>query len=62
VVLAHNHPSQNQIPSQADIKLTKDMVAAAKFCHITALDRVVMTSEAYYSFGDEGLFFVPLLL
>lgn len=52
---AHNHPSGNLIPSQADIKLTKDMVAAGKFLHIPVLDHVIMTSEAYYSFADEGL-------
>ena len=55
VILAHNHPSGNLIPSQADIKLTKDMVAAGKFLHIPVLDHVIMTSETYYSFADEGL-------
>lgn len=55
VILAHNHPSGNLTPSQADIKLTKDMVAAGKFLHIPVLDHIVMTSEAYFSFADEGL-------
>lgn len=31
------------------------MVAAGKFLHIVVLDHVIMTSEAYYSFADEGL-------
>ncbi len=31
------------------------MVAAGKFLHISVLDHVIMTSEAYYSFADEGL-------
>jgi DNA repair protein RadC len=55
VILAHNHPSGNLNPSQADIKLTKDMVAAGKFLHIPVLDHIIMTSETYYSFADEGL-------
>jgi DNA repair protein RadC len=55
VILAHNHPSGNLTPSQADIKLTKDMVAAGKFLHIGILDHVIVTSEGYYSFADEGL-------
>lgn len=55
VTLAHNHPSGNLNPSQADIKLTKDMVAAGKFLHIPVLDHVMMTNETYYSFADQGL-------
>lgn len=55
VVLAHNHPSGNLTPSQADIKLTKDMVAAGKFLHIPVLDHVIMTSESFLSFAEEGL-------
>lgn len=55
VILAHNHPSGNLNPSQADINLTKDMVAAGKFLHIPVLDHIIITSETYYSFADEGL-------
>jgi DNA repair protein RadC len=55
VILAHNHPSGNLTPSEADIKLTKDLVAAGKFLHIPVLDHIIITSETYYSFADEGL-------
>jgi DNA repair protein RadC len=55
VILAHNHPSGNLNASQADINLTKDMVAAGKFLHIPVLDHIIITSETYYSFADEGL-------
>lgn len=55
VILAHNHPSGNLNPSQADINLTKDMVAAGKFLHIPVLDHIIITNETYYSFADEGL-------
>jgi DNA repair protein RadC len=37
VILADNHPSGNLSPSQADINLTRDMVAAGKFLHIPYL-------------------------
>jgi DNA repair protein RadC len=50
-ILAHNHSSGNLNPSEADIKLTKDMVAAGKFLHIPVLDHVIITSETYYSFA-----------
>jgi DNA repair protein RadC len=55
VILAHNHPSGNLTASQADISLTKDLKAAGKFLHIPVLDHIIMTSESYYSFADEGL-------
>jgi DNA repair protein RadC len=41
IILAHNHPSGNLHPSQADIKLTEDMVAAGKCLHIPVLDHML---------------------
>lgn len=55
VVLAHNHPSGNLTPSQADITLTKDLVAAGKLLDIQVLDHLIFTDSAYLSFADEGL-------
>ncbi len=55
IIVTHNHPSGNLNPSQADITLTKDLKAAGKFLHIPVLDHIIVTSEAYYSFADEGL-------
>jgi DNA repair protein RadC len=55
VILAHNHPSGNLTPSQPDIDLTKKLVAAGKILDIQVLDHIILTSESYYSFSDEGL-------
>ena len=55
VIISHNHPSGNLQPSEADKKLTKDLKDAGKFLHIPVLDHIIMTSESYYSFADEGL-------
>lgn len=55
VIISHNHPSGNLMPSEADRKLTKDLRDAGKFLHIPVLDHIIMTSEGYYSFADEGL-------
>jgi DNA repair protein RadC len=55
IILSHNHPSGNLSPSQADIDLTKKMKEAGKFLEVSVLDHIIMTSEAYYSFADEGL-------
>lgn len=54
VIIAHNHPSGNLNPSQQDIELTKQMSTAGKFLGIPVLDHIILTSESYYSFADEG--------
>ena len=53
--MAHNHPSGNLTPSQSDIDLTKRMREAGKFLEIQVLDHLIVTTEGYYSFADEGL-------
>lgn len=55
IILAHNHPSGNLCPSQADIELTKKLKEGGKFLEIQVLDHIILTSEYYYSFADEGL-------
>jgi len=55
IILAHNHPSGNLIPSEADKDLTKKISAAGKLLDIPVLDHLILTSESYFSFADEGL-------
>ena len=55
IILTHNHPSGNLKPSQADISLTKKLVAAGKLLDIGVLDHVIFTDDGYYSFADEGV-------
>lgn len=55
VLLCHNHPSGNLTPSQADIELTKKIKEGGKLLEIQLLDHIILTSEGYYSFTDEGL-------
>lgn len=55
IILAHNHPSGNKAPSQADIDLTKKVKAAGNFMEIALLDHLILLPEGYYSFADEGL-------
>jgi DNA repair protein RadC len=55
IVLAHNHPSGNLTPSQADIDLTKRMKDAGKLLEIQVLDHIIFGLTKYYSFADEGL-------
>lgn len=55
IILAHNHPSGNKTPSQADIELTRKIKEGGKLLEIQLLDHLILTTEGYYSFADEGL-------
>lgn len=55
MVLAHNHPSGNLKPSRADEDLTLRMKQAGIYLDIKVMDHIVLSSEGYFSFADEGL-------
>jgi DNA repair protein RadC len=55
IVLAHNHPSGALTPSQADINLTRKLKSAGEYLDIAVVDHIILTSESYFSFADEGL-------
>jgi DNA repair protein RadC len=54
VILCHNHPSGNLIPSDADISLTRKLKTAGKYLDIDVLDHIIFGDNAYYSFADQG--------
>lgn len=54
IILAHNHPSGNLNPSESDRHLTKKLVSAGKYLDLTLVDHIIVTSEGYYSFADDG--------
>ena len=55
-MLAHNHPSGNLKPSQADIELTNKMKEAGKLVDIHLLDHLIVSpvERDYYSLANEG--------
>lgn len=55
LILSHNHPSGNLKPSKADERLTSRIKAAGTLLEIEVLDHIIVTSEGYYSFADEGM-------
>ena len=55
VLLVHNHPSGNLVPSQADINLTRKLKSAGELLDINVVDHIILTSESYFSFADDGL-------
>ena len=54
IILAHNHPSGNKRPSDADKSLTSKLVEAGKHLDIRILDHIIVVNDGYYSFADEG--------
>ena len=42
IVLAHNHPSGDPTPSEADIKFTRDLIRAGQLLKIEVLDHVIL--------------------
>ena len=57
IIIAHNHPSANLKPSDADIAITKKIRDAAKLMDITLLDHLIISpEEKYFSMSDECLF------
>ena len=55
IAVAHNHPSGNTRPSQADRQLTERIRKAAETMDIRLGDHLIVCEEGYYSFADEGL-------
>lgn len=62
LVCAHNHPSGDPSPSQADIRATRQLREAAKVIQLDLLDHVIIGQSAhdpagngYYSFAEAGL-------
>jgi len=55
IIISHNHPSGSLKPSRADEELTQKIKQAASFLDIRLLDHIIVTSEGYFSFADEGL-------
>lgn len=54
VIIAHNHPSGILIPSQSDRKMTEKIKEGLSLVDVSLLDHIVVTSEGYTSFADNG--------
>ena len=56
IIIGHNHPSGNLVPSQVDIQLTKKILEASKMMDIILYDHLILCTDGkYMSFADEGL-------
>jgi len=55
VVLAHNHPSGDPEPSEADLEITKRIIEAGKIMGIDVLDHIIITKTGFMSFKEKKL-------
>ncbi len=55
VICVHNHPSGDPQPSPEDRQLTVRLVQAGRLLGIPVLDHIIVGSDCYMSFADEGL-------
>lgn len=63
IILAHNHPSGDPAPSEADVKVTRDLIRAGQLLKIDVLDHVIMgrateqRTKDYSSLRELGYFY-----
>jgi DNA repair protein RadC len=63
VVLVHNHPSGDPTPSEADIRVTRDLIRAGQLLKIDVLDHIILGARSqhrtkdYVSLKELGYFY-----
>lgn len=55
IILAHNHPSGNLIPSVEDKEITSKIKEGCKIFDILLLDHLIMANQEFFSFADDGI-------
>jgi DNA repair protein RadC len=57
VALMHNHPSGESTPSEADIKVTRDLIRAGQLLKMELIDHVIMGNGNRSSLRELGYFY-----
>jgi len=52
IIICHNHPSGELIPSIEDIAITKQLIAAGELLGIRVLDHLIVSNRGYKSLVD----------
>lgn len=55
IIVAHNHPSGDQEPSEDDLVITKKLVEAGKILGIEVLDHIIVTKDGFVSLKEKGV-------
>jgi DNA repair protein RadC len=54
IVVMHNHPSGDPTPSEADVKVTRDLMRAGQLLKIELLDHVIIGADRHTSLRQMG--------
>ena len=54
IICVHNHPSGNVIPSKQDFDVTNNLISVGNILGIKLIDHVIISSNNYYSFLENG--------
>ena len=54
IILFHNHPSGNPLPSKADIAETEKLKKACDLFDISLIDHIIIGDDCFYYFADES--------
>ena len=57
IIVCHNHPSGEVMPSDEDLQLTKDIYLAGEIIGIPLIDHIIISKKGYKSLKKEG--FIP---
>ena len=57
ILLIHNHPSGEPQPSDADIKVTRDLIRAGQLLKIEVLDHIIIGNPNHNSLRELGYFY-----
>lgn len=57
ILIMHNHPSGEPQPSEADVKVTRDLIRAGQLMKIEVLDHVIMGNAKHCSLRELGYFY-----
>jgi DNA repair protein RadC len=55
VIFAHNHPSGELQPSEADLRMHEQLTEAGKILGLRVLDHLIVTRKGHFSFQENGL-------
>ena len=55
IILVHNHPSGEVMPSEEDKDVTDRLIQVGRIINIQVIDHLIISERSYYSFADSGL-------
>jgi len=55
IIVAHNHPSGDPLPSPEDIEVTEDLIAAGEILDLVVHDHIIVGNPDFYSFKRKKL-------